>query len=75
MDNAKKGLDSNFNLFAQWMDKFVKILKKKKVLSPLRKHLVVPDGYNSHITLEVIIKAKEYGIDLLTLSLYTSCEL
>ena len=57
------------------MDKFVKLLKKKKVLSPLRKHLVVLDGYNSHITLEVIIKAKECGIDLLTLSLHTSCEL
>ena len=57
------------------MAKFLEILKEKKIMCFTRRHLVVLDGYNSHITLNVIIKAKTHSVDLITLPSHTSHEL
>ena len=61
--------------FAQWMGKFIDILERRQILSSTRRHLIVLDGYKSRVTLEVIVKEKEHGVDLITLSSYTSHEL
>ena len=74
MGNAKKGwMDAH--LIPRWMDKFIKLLKARKVLSPTRRHLVVLDGHKTHVTLDVIVKAKQHGVDLLTLPNHTNHEL
>jgi hypothetical protein len=37
-----------------------------------RRHLLILDSYNSHVTLEVVMEAKRVGLDLLTLPSHTS---
>ena len=41
-------------------------------MSPERRHLLILDGHNSHVTLEVVAQAKAAGLDLLTLPSHTS---
>ena len=41
-------------------------------ISPQNRHLLILDGYNSHITLDVVREASAAGLDLLTLSAHTS---
>ena len=42
------------------------------MLNSTRRHLVVLDGHKSHVNLDVIMKAKQHGVDLLTLPSYIS---
>ena len=35
-------------------------------------HLLVWDGHNSHVTLEVVISAMNFGLDIISLSSHTS---
>jgi hypothetical protein len=41
-------------------------------VSPTNRHLLIVDGHNSHVTLEVVHKAMDIGLDLLTLPSHTS---
>jgi hypothetical protein len=41
-------------------------------ISLTNKHLFILDGHGSHITLEVIEQAKEFGLDIITLPSHTS---
>jgi hypothetical protein len=59
-------------LFASWIAHFVKALETRRGISPTNRHLLILDGHNSHVTLDVVYKAKQNGLDLLTLPSHTS---
>jgi hypothetical protein len=59
-------------LFSVWIAHLVKALESRRGISPTNRHLLILDGYNSHVTLDVVYKAKENGLDLLTLPSHTS---
>ena len=59
--------------FMEWMDHFIHKLEKEEGLSQSRRHLIVFDGYKSHMNLDVL--AKDHGIDMLSLPSHTSHEL
>jgi hypothetical protein len=50
----------------------VKALESRGDISPTNQHLLILDGHNSHVTLDVVYKAKENGLDPLTLPSHTS---
>ena len=59
-------------LFSRWMDHFIEQLEELGNLSPSNRHLIVLDGHKSHLTLDVIQKAKEHGVDMISLPSHTS---
>ena len=59
-------------LFSRWMDHFIEQLHDIQLLSPSNRHLIILDGHKSHLTLEVIQKAKEHVVDMLSLPSHTS---
>jgi imidazoleglycerol phosphate dehydratase HisB len=59
-------------LFSQWISHFIKSLESRGGVSPTNRHLLIVDGHNSHVTLEVVHKAMQVGLDLLTLPSHTS---
>ena len=70
----KKGwMDSTH--FMEWMDFFVHRMIEEGRQPPQERHLVILDGHKSHISLEVLMKAKENGIDMISLPSHTSREL
>jgi hypothetical protein len=56
-------------LFSTWISHFIESVSSLGGISPTRRHLLILDGHNSHVTLEVV---KEAGLDLLTLPSHTS---
>ena len=60
------------HLFAQWMDDFLQSMTKRGDFSPSQRHLMVLDGHKSHITLDVLQKAKSCGLDMISLPSHTS---
>ena len=58
--------------FSKWMSFFLNYHERKKSLSPTRRFLLVLDGHKSHVSLEVLLKAKEHGIDMVSLPSHTS---
>ena len=67
----KKGWMDNFH-FMEWMDDFIHKMKADEGLSQSRRHLVILDGHKSHITFEVLLKAKEHSIDMISIPSHTS---
>ena len=67
----KKGWMDTYN-FSCWMDHFTFLKEKKGVLSPSMRHLIILDGYKSHVSLEVLEKARRKGVDMLSLPSHTS---
>jgi hypothetical protein len=59
-------------LFSSWISHFVKSLDSQGGISPTNRHLLIMDGHGSHITLEVVYKAMQIGLDLVTLPSHTS---
>ena len=59
-------------LFSHWISHFIRCLESKGGILNERCHLLILDGQNSHVTLEVVQKCKEVGLDLLTLPSHTS---
>jgi hypothetical protein len=59
-------------LFSQWISHFIKSIESRGVVSPSHRHLLIVDGHNSHVTLEVVHKAMQVGLDLLILPSHTS---
>ena len=59
-------------LFSHWILHFIQCLERKGGISHERRHLLILDGHNSHVTLEVVHKCREIGLDLLTLPSHTS---
>jgi hypothetical protein len=67
----KKAWVSGFN-FYKWVDHFFQTLELKGGISQIERHFFILDGHGSHVTLDVILKAREHGLNLLTLPFYTS---
>ena len=54
-------------LFSRWMDHFIEQLEEIDDLSPSNRNLIVLDEHKSHTTLKFIQKAKEHGVDMISL--------
>jgi hypothetical protein len=50
----------------------MKSLDSQGGISPTNMHLLIMDGHGSHVTLEVVYKAMQIGLDLVTLPSHTS---
>ena len=59
-------------LFSAWISHFIASIRRHSVISPEHRHLLILDGHNSHVTLEVARLAKNVGLDLITLPSHTS---
>ena len=59
-------------LFAAWIDHFILALKTQSDISVDSPHLLIMDGHSSHITMDVICRAREVGLHLLTLPSHCS---
>jgi hypothetical protein len=59
-------------LFYAWLSHFITRVKERYELSPSSRHLLILDGLNSHVTLEVVHKAAQVGIDMIILPSHTS---
>ena len=59
-------------LFSAWISHFIVALENRGGVSPTHRHLLVVDGHNSHVTLEVVQKAMDVGLDIITLPSHTS---
>ena len=59
-------------LFSNWITHFINCLSTRGGVSHERRHLLIMDEYNSHVTLEVVVKAMDARLDLLTLPSHTS---
>jgi hypothetical protein len=59
-------------LFYSWISHFKEALEKLGGISPSNRHLLILDGHSSHVTLDVVYKAKLMGLDILTLPSHTS---
>ena len=62
-------------LFSSWMSHFIVALERRGGISPERRHLFIIDGHNSHVTVDVVMKAMEVGLDLVILPCHTSYRL
>ena len=67
----KKGWMDTYN-FSCWIDHFTFLKEKKRLLSPSLRHLLILDGHKSHVSLEVVEKARRKGLDMITLPSHTS---
>ena len=59
-------------LFLTWISRFLSIIGERYGISEENRHLLVLDGHGSHVTLEVVQKAKSAGLDIITLPSHTS---
>jgi len=59
-------------LFSKWIDYFIASVGGKKGMNTTNRHLMILDGHNSHVTLDVITKAREARLDVCSLSSRTS---
>ena len=59
-------------LFSAWITHFLSIVKRRYGISETNRHLLILDGHGSHVTLEVVQKAKSEGLDIITLPSHTS---
>jgi hypothetical protein len=54
------------------MSRFIELVQAFGSLSPVNRHLLILDGYISHVSVEVVQEARRAGLDLLTLPSHTS---
>ena len=59
-------------LFESWISHFIECMKKGRGLDQTNRHLLILDGHNSHVTLEVVKIAMEAGLDIVSLPSHTS---
>ncbi len=59
-------------LFSAWISHFIASVRRVGAISPEHRHLLILDGHNSHVTLDVVREACAAGLDLLTLPAHTS---
>ena len=48
----------------EWMDHFIHKMENEKRLSQEKKHLLILDGHKSHISIDVLMKARDHYIDM-----------
>lgn len=49
-------------LFSAWISHFVRALQNRGGISSTNRHLLILDGHNSHVSLEVVYKAKQNSL-------------
>jgi hypothetical protein len=54
-------------LFLAWIDHFIQALQNHTTVSVSSPHLLILDGHSSHVTIEVVKRARAVGLHLLTL--------
>jgi hypothetical protein len=54
------------------MDHFLQVMIINRGLSPAQRHLMVLNGHTNHVTLNIIIKAYEAWLDMVTLPSHQS---
>jgi hypothetical protein len=59
-------------LFSAWISHFIASVRRVDDISLGACHLLVLDGHNSHITLNIVHEARSAGLDLVTLPSHTS---
>ena len=59
-------------LFSTWVFHFLEAMSRLGGIFLEHCHLLILNGYSSHMTLEVVLEAKRVGLDLLTLPSHTS---
>jgi hypothetical protein len=59
-------------LFESWISHFIGCLKRGPGIDQKNRHLLVLDGHNSHVTLEVVSVAMTSGLDIVSLPSHTS---
>ena len=59
-------------LFSTWMSHFIAAVERRGGVSSERRHLLIVDGHNSQVTVDVVMKAMEVDLDLVFLPFYTS---
>ena len=59
-------------LFESWISHFIECLRGGPGLSQTNRHLLILDGHNSHVTLEVVKISMESGLDIVSLPSHTS---
>ncbi|KAG0595736.1 hypothetical protein M758_UG192600 [Ceratodon purpureus] len=47
-------------LFSAWISHFIASIRRQSVISPEERHLLILDGHNSHVTLEVARNTRDY---------------
>ena len=62
-------------LFSKWTSHFICALCNRKSISKENRHLLIMNGHNSNVTVDVIVQAMEVGLDILTLPSHTSHKL
>lgn len=59
-------------LFSKWIVDFIQIvMKSQEGEIPTQRHFMILDSYNSHVTLDVCVKAKKVSLDIFSLPLHT----
>ena len=59
-------------LFKSWISHFIECLKRGLEVDLTNQHLLILDGHNSHVTLEVVKISMESGLDIVSLPSHTS---
>ena len=57
-------------LFSAWLEHFKQVVPGG--VSPEHRHLLILDGHGSHTAIELVEKARSWGIDIVTLPSHTS---
>ena len=78
-DGACVGMQENGYMdgqnFSTWMSFFITYYERRGSLGLTRRMLLILDGHKSHITLEVLLKAKKHGVDMMSLSSHSFHEM
>ena len=59
-------------LFESWISHFIECLKRGLSIDLQNRHVLILDGHNSHVTLEVVRISMESGLDIVSLPSHTS---
>ena len=59
-------------LFQSWIFHFIACLKRDPGIDEDNRHLLILDGYNSHVTLKLVTMAMGVGLDIISLPSHTS---
>ena len=59
-------------LFESWISHFIECLKRGPGIDLQNRHVLILDGHNSHVTLEVVRISMESGLDIVSLPSHTS---
>ena len=59
-------------LFESWISHFIQCLRKGPGIDLSNRHLLILDGHNSHVTIEVVRTAMESRLDIISLPSHTN---